>query len=101
LDYYESLRKKEEFMSKIKDWLSFKERRLEKYEEAKREFSKAIGKPVIMIPLELPENLMFLREDFYALENDEEFIKRMQRSCVRYLKRRFASKISEHQKSKK
>ncbi len=85
-------------MTKIRDWLSFKERRLEKYEEAKKEFSKAIGKPVIMIPLELPESLMFLREEFCALENDEEFIKRMQRSCVRYLKRRYASKISEHQK---
>jgi len=88
-------------MTRIKEWLSFKERRLEKYEEAKREFRKAIGKPVIMIPLELPESLMFLREEFCSLENDEEFIKRMQRSCVRYLKRRFASKISEHQKSKK
>jgi len=88
-------------MSKIREWLSFKERRLEKYEEAKRQFGKAIGKPVIMIPLELPESLMFLREEFCALENDEEFIKRMQRSCVRYLKRRFASKISEHQKSSK
>ncbi|RLG99826.1 hypothetical protein DRO38_07250 [Candidatus Bathyarchaeota archaeon] len=88
-------------MSKIRDWLSFKERRLEKYEEAKREFVKAIGKPVIMIPLELPESLMFLREEFCALENDKEFIKRMQRSCVRYLKRRFASKISEQRKSKK
>jgi len=90
-------------MPKIRDWLSFKERRLgtlEKYEEAKREFEKAIGKPVIMIPLELPESLIFLREEFCALENDEEFIKRMRRSCVRYLKRRFASKISEHKKSK-
>ena len=86
-------------MTKIKDWLSFKERRLEKYEEAKREFGKAIGKPVIMIPLELPESLMFLREEFCALENDEEFIKRMQRSCVRYLKRRFASEISKSKKA--
>jgi len=86
-------------MTKIRDWLSFKERRLQKYEEAKKEFSKAIGKPMIMIPLELPESLIFLREEFCALENDEEFIKRMQRSCVRYLKRRYASKISERRKS--
>ena len=83
-------------MSKIRGWLSFKERRLEKYEEAKKEFEKAFGKPVIVIPLELPESLIFLREEFCDLENNEEFIKRMRRSGVRYLKRRFASKISEH-----
>jgi len=99
LDY--KIEEEEERMTKIKEWLSFKERRLEKYEEAKREFIKAIGKPVIMIPLELPKSLMFLRDEFCALENDEEFIRRMQRSCVRYLKRRFASKIAEYKKQKK
>ncbi|RLI11862.1 hypothetical protein DRO35_04340 [Candidatus Bathyarchaeota archaeon] len=88
-------------MTRIREWLSFKERRLEKYEEAKKEFIKAIGRPVIMIPLELPKSLMFLKEEFYALENDEEFIRRMQRSCVRYLKRRFALKIAEYEKKQK
>ena len=88
-------------MPRIREWLSFKERRLEKYEEAKKEFIKAIGRPVIMIPLELPKSLMFLKEEFYALENDEEFIRRMQRSCVRYLKRRFALKIAEYEKKQK
>ena len=87
-------------MTKIREWLSFKERMMEKYEEAKREFGKAIGKPVIMIPLELPESLLCLREEFCSLERDPEFIKRMQRSCVRYLKRRFASKIAESQRSR-
>jgi len=88
-------------MPRIREWLSFKERRLEKYEEAKKEFIKAIGRPVIMIPLELPKSLMFLKEEFCALENDEEFIRRMQRSCVRYLKRRFALKIAEYEKKQK
>lgn len=88
-------------MTRIREWLSFKERRLEKYEEAKKEFIKAIGRPVIMIPLELPKSLMFLKEEFCALENDEEFIRRMQRSCVRYLKRRFALKIAEYEKKQK
>jgi len=88
-------------MPRIREWLSFKERRLEKYEEAKKEFIKAIGRPVIMIPLELPKSLMFLKEEFYALENDEEFIRRMQRSCARYLKRRFALKIAEYEKKQK
>jgi len=87
-------------MSKIKEWLAFKERMMDKYEEAKKEFSRVIGRPVITIPLELPDSLSFLRDEFYALENDEDFIKRMQRSCVRYLKRRFASKISKHKNEK-
>ena len=87
-------------MSKIKEWLAFKERMMDKYEEAKKEFSRVIGRPVITIPLELPDSLSFLRDEFYALENDEDFIRRMQRSCVRYLKRRFASKISKHKNEK-
>jgi len=81
-------------MTKIWKWITSKERTLKKYEEAKREFSKTLGRPVIIIPIELPKELMALKEDFCALEKDEKFLNTMKRTCIRYLKRKHASRAS-------
>jgi hypothetical protein len=43
------------------------------YDEAKREFEMAIGRPFIMIRVEIPEGFDELRSQFLNLEKDEDF----------------------------
>ncbi len=81
-------------MSKVWDWFTSKERTLTKYEEAKKEFTKIMGRPVIMIPVELPEELADLKEEFLDLENDDELLKTINKVCLEYLKKKNASKPS-------
>ncbi|RJS75781.1 hypothetical protein CW712_03580 [Candidatus Bathyarchaeota archaeon] len=88
-------------MSRVWEWITSKERTLEKYEEAKKEFRRILGKPVIMVPVELPDNLMHLRGEFCALENDKEFLKRVQRMCIRYIKKKHASKNASSEPNQK
>jgi hypothetical protein len=62
-------------MEKIRDW--FRLRRLkpeEKYEETKKEFEMAMGKPFITIKIEIPEGFEELRAQFLNLERDEHFL---------------------------
>ena len=61
-------------MAKIKKWIRSKKPTQEKrYEEEKREFEMAMGKPFINIRIEIPEGFEDLRPQFLELEEDEQF----------------------------
>ena len=60
-------------MSSVKRWLG-KSKTRKQYEEEKREFEMAIGKPHINLKIELPENFNDMRIEFLKLENNIEFI---------------------------
>ena len=58
----------------VKKWLESKKRKTEfEYDETKREFEMAIGKPFITIKVEIPTGLENLRSQFLNLEKDEQF----------------------------
>jgi len=60
---------------KIKNWFKLKKlKSKEKYDETKKEFEMAIGKPFINIKVELPEGFEDLRAQFLNLEKDEQFL---------------------------
>ena len=62
-------------MAKIKKWIRSKKPTQEKrYEEEKREFEMAMGKPFIAIRIEIPEGFEELRPQFLELEEDEQFL---------------------------
>ncbi len=58
---------------------------LTKYEEAKKEFKKIIGKPSISIHIELPLEFLNLEEEFLDLNKDERFLRKMEATCLEYL----------------
>ena len=60
-------------MWKIRKWLDRKSASKKEYEEEKREFEMAIGKPFINLKIELPVGFEDQRNPFLQLENDEEF----------------------------
>ena len=60
-------------MSKIRKWLG-KSKSRKQYEEEKREFEMAIGKPHINIKIEMPEGFDDMRTFFLDLENKIEFL---------------------------
>ena len=62
-------------MSKVKKWIESRIKRPEtEYDEAKREFEMAMGKPFIHIKVEIPEGFEELRTQFIRLEKDEDFL---------------------------
>jgi len=62
-------------LTKIKKWFeSRKPKRKRRYEEEKREFEMAIGKPFITIRIEIPKGFEDLRAQFLNLEKDEQFL---------------------------
>ena len=62
-------------MAKIKKWIESRVKKPEtEYDEAKREFEMAMGKPFINIKVELPEGFEDLRAQFLGLEKDEDFL---------------------------
>ena len=62
-------------MAKVKKWLESRKPKGErKYEEEKREFEMAVGKPFISIKIEIPEGFEDQRAQFLNLEKDEKFI---------------------------
>ena len=61
-------------MWKIKKWFEKKTVSKKEYEEEKREFEMAIGKPFINLKIELPEGFEDQRNTFLDLENDVEFL---------------------------
>jgi hypothetical protein len=61
-------------MWKIRKWFEKKSASKKEYEEEKREFEMAIGKPFITLKIELPEGFEDQRKPFLNLESDEEFI---------------------------
>ena len=61
-------------MWKIKKWFEKKSASKKEYEEEKREFEMAIGKPFITLKIELPEGFEIQRNMFLSLENNREFL---------------------------
>lgn len=61
-------------MWKIKKWFEKKSASKKEYEQEKREFEMAMGKPFITIKIELPKGFEDQRNQFLNLENNDEFI---------------------------
>jgi hypothetical protein len=61
-------------MWKIKKWFERKTVSKKEYDEEKREFEMAIGKPFITLKIELPAGFEEQRNTFIDLENDMEFL---------------------------
>jgi hypothetical protein len=61
-------------MWKIKKWFERKTVSKKEYDEEKREFEMAIGKPFITLKIELPAGFEEQRNTFLDLENDMEFL---------------------------
>jgi hypothetical protein len=58
----------------VKKWIESRDRKPESdYEEAKRKFEMAIGKPFITISLEIPEGFEQFHTEFMKLEQDQQF----------------------------
>jgi len=58
----------------VKKWLLSRKRTPEsEYEEAKRKFEMAIGKPFITLKLEIPDGFEELYNEFLKLEKDDRF----------------------------
>jgi hypothetical protein len=60
-------------MWKIRKWFEKKSASKKEYDEEKREFEMAIGKPFIILKIELPEGFEDQRKPFLNLEGDREF----------------------------
>ena len=62
-------------MAKVKKWIESRTKKTEtEYDETKREFEMAIGKPFICIKVELPKGFEDLRAQFLRLEKDTDFL---------------------------
>ncbi len=62
-------------MARVKKWFKSRKPKGErKYEEEKREFEMAVGKPFISIKIEIPEGFEDQRAQFLNLERDEKFL---------------------------
>jgi len=62
-------------LAKIKKWIESRTKKPEtEYEDAKREFEMAMGKPFITIRVEIPEGFEDLRAQFLSLEKDGSFL---------------------------
>ncbi len=62
-------------MAKIRKWIESRIKKPEtEYDEAKREFEMAMGKPFISIKVEIPKGFEDLRAQFLSLEKDEDFL---------------------------
>jgi len=62
-------------LAKIKKWFGSRKLKRERtYEEEKREFEMAMGKPFINIRIEMPDGFEELRARFLSLEKDERFL---------------------------
>jgi hypothetical protein len=58
----------------VKKWIESREIKPESdYEEAKRKFEMAMGKPFITIRLEIPTGFEGFNNEFLKLENDQQF----------------------------
>lgn len=69
-------------MWKIKKWFDRKSASKKEYEEDKRAFEMAIGKPFITLKVELPEGFEDQRCEFLDLESNIDFMEEV-RNLVR------------------
>lgn len=59
----------------MKKWIEPRDIQPEsEYEEAKRQFEIAMGKPIITLRLEIPAGFDDFHSEFKSLENDETFL---------------------------
>jgi hypothetical protein len=65
-------------MWKIKKWFEKKSVSKKEYDEEKREFEMAIGKPFITLKIELPDGFEDQRNVFLDLENNAEFLEEVE-----------------------
>lgn len=66
-------------LAKIKKWFGSRKLKRERtYEEEKREFEMAMGKPFINIRVEMPGGFEELRTQFLGLEKDERFLEEVE-----------------------
>jgi len=62
-------------LARIRKWIDSRVKKPEaEYDEAKREFEMAMGKPFIIIRVEIPEGFDELRSQFLHLEKNEGFL---------------------------
>ena len=61
-------------MWKIRKWFEKKSASKKEYEQEKREFEMAIGKPSITLKIEMPEGFEDQRNSFLNLETNGEFL---------------------------
>jgi len=62
-------------VARIRKWIDSRIKKPEaEYDEAKREFEMAMGKPFIIIRVEIPEGFDELRSQFLHLEKNEGFL---------------------------
>jgi hypothetical protein len=58
----------------VKRWIESRDKQPEsEYDEAKRKFEMALGKPFITISLEIPEGFEQFNTEFLKLEKDQQF----------------------------
>jgi hypothetical protein len=58
----------------VRKWIQSRDNKPEsEYEEAKRKFEMALGKPFITLKLEIPEGFEEFNSEFRKLENDYQF----------------------------
>ncbi len=66
-------------MARVKKWIESRIKKPETdYDEAKREFEMAMGKPFINIKVELPEGFEDSRTQFLNLERNKDFLREVQ-----------------------
>ena len=65
-------------MSKLMKWLEKKTVPKKEYDNEKREFEMAIGKPFITLKIELPKGFEDQRAAFLDLENNTDFIEEVE-----------------------
>jgi len=65
-------------MWKIKKWLEKKTVPKKEYDEEKRQFEMAIGKPFITLKIELPVGFEDQRNAFLDLENSADFLEEVE-----------------------
>jgi hypothetical protein len=59
----------------VKKWIESRDRQPEsEYEEAKRKFEMAMGKPFITLRLEIPAGFERFNTEFLKLEKDQQFL---------------------------
>jgi hypothetical protein len=57
----------------VKKWIESREKATKDYEEAKRKFEMAMGRPFITLKVELPPGFEGFNIEFLKLENDPQF----------------------------
>ena len=89
-------------MWKVKKWFEEKTASKKEYEQEKREFIMAIGKPFITLKIELPNGFDDQRYAFLKLEEDCEFIDEIKEHVKKnLLHKKQSNKLTQSKKMEK